>query len=245
MSVEEIVSFLNLIFGFTILNRIFVFKTHKSLHLGLVLWFLIKISEIFFEIENEQTLKFTWIFLFVCFLVEILSPLVKNNRVNHKFSQDRLFFLKLIILKMKVGHSLRRSFDDSILQTDAFTQQKLKVIRDIVFFSQQNETLLEVTEFVRVFKVASDRSQSKVEIVESYYKHLKLLSEFRHRSGQMVTRIVCQSVFLGVFYLAALLFLMKTGRLSQNLDAVAISMALFLLGMVVTFKIPRSFRWRL
>jgi hypothetical protein len=173
---------------------------------------------------------------------------VKKIR-EKKFRRNFLEALAVIILKMKSGKAFRHSFSEVIQESEPYMRQKLSEIRDFVVFSQQAKLSLIPTSFfvqqiVNEFILVDRTPHSALKRLSVLRSRIRLEDDFRRKSGQVVHQIRAQSLLMTGLYIAVALFIVQRFGLQKNLSLFALSLILFISGMIWIYFGGRRLKWK-
>ncbi len=192
-----------------------------------------------------------WVTLIFYVILKFL--LMKGAEVLIRHYREKLFerrfsdFMTKLILKMQMGSSFRQSLGELSRQSDAFTQQILNKIVDVVTFSQhfdENHSSEFLVEVISEFKRIDQESHTALKHLRAFHRKLKKQDEFRRKSGQVTRQIRVQSAMLAVLYLATLIFVGFQFDLRRNLWIVTTSALVFIAGLVWVALGGRKREWR-
>ena len=142
----------------------------------------------------------------------------------------------------------RSAFSEVINESPAATQKILIDIRDVVVFSQQNnhETLSDFTKTIVVEFVQSDRApHSALKRLVNFRDRLKVQTDFRRKSGQVMQQIRIQSLILSGVYFALFIFVVQKFGFESNHQMILSSILLFLTGIGFIFYKGNKIKWKI
>lgn len=180
-----------------------------------------------------------------------IAPLIlmsMNFRFRRKsFASLHLRFVDELILRMRIGKSLRESLREAC---GLMVYQKSKDLNELYSVletykpEKQPELLPEALIFLR--EIAKwDRGQVKIiEKIRFYRQQLKQSEKFRQKSRQVTEQTRAQALVCTFLYL--ILILWVGFQNSSDLVSVSalISYGFFLLGLMLLYFISRSFKWK-
>lgn len=208
-----------------------------------VLWMWLLCIE-YFSVKQPN---FFWFVIFLHVILLALSPLILYVFLRRKILENQIIFLTGVILNMQSGKAFRASFRSAMIgQPKWFARQ----IDDVWYCMMNHEihpqlSFPEMTEFAReVIRV--DHTQAKIiDQLRRYRDHLKMVEQFRRRSGVAATQAKSQLLVLTLMYLALLVFVVSEFGFSGNQIWFFSSGTLYLVGIFVMYRISRSFKWRI
>ncbi len=172
---------------------------------------------------------------------------LKQSR-RKKFEEHFEEILNMIILKMKSQKSFRNSFSEVINDSPPSTQRILLDIRDVVVFSQQNKSIhlsAFTQKIILEFVLADQTPHAALKRLINFRDCLKIQTDFRRKSGQVLQQIRAQSFLLSTVYFALLVFVLKRFGLSGHQQIILLSLILFLLGLGVIFYGGHKIKWKI
>lgn len=195
-----------------------------------------------------RTLFALWGAVFTPICLSSLALLAIVTKRSREFKDRFRETLTLILLKMKSGKSFRQSLGESVDECGHVHRAKLAELANVVAFSQQKQLadlddlfIREMTEeLIRV-----DRSpHSAIRRLTVLRDRLRIESDFRHRSGQVLAQIRAQSLIMSGLYVAVLVFAINRFGWRNNSDIMMASIALFAIGAAWIWYGGRRMQWK-
>lgn len=163
------------------------------------------------------------------------------NQVHHS--------IKNVILQMKLGAGFRRSLELSMqYETSPFMKTWLRKIHDNVVFTQHKNLQFRsqlLLKLISELKLADKDQQSAQKRLENLYSWLKIQSDFRRKSGKVLSQIRIQSAFILVIYFATTIFVSRFIGFNEVIRFFPLSVTLMFLGILFVFYFGRKMKWSL
>ena len=187
-----------------------------------------------------------WILSFAPHLLfSLFIAFLKAHR-RKKFEERFEETLGLIIMKMKSGKAFRNAFSEVISESPREIQRILIDIRDVVVFSQQNNSE-HLSRFVQTiileFIQADLAPHSALKRLSSFRDRLKIQADFRRKSGQVMQQIRIQSLILSGVYFALFIFVIKSFGFESNHQMILSSFLFFGIGLLFIFYKGNKIKW--
>lgn len=180
----------------------------------------------------------------------MLWPRVALQIRQTRYQVEFFWFLNRLILKMKGNLSFRSSYRESLEGLSQFSKTRLEKIQNYVTFRQQtfesNPGFLKFERrAVEVFcRVDTYRSHSLMHL-ETFRDELRIIRQFRHKSGQVSLQTRIQMAVVIVLYLLSLLFWAMQGQLNKYKTLVFISSLLMIVGLTIIHHLGRKKKWKI
>jgi hypothetical protein len=165
-----------------------------------------------------------------------------------KFEERFEEILNMIILKMKSQKSFRISFSEVIHESSTATQRILIDIRDVVVFSQQNKSIILsafTQKIIMEFVLADQAPHAALKRLIQFRERLKIQTDFRRKSGQVLQQIRSQSFILTALYIVLFIFVLKRFGFEANQRIIFLSLSLFIIGLGVIFYGGHKIKWKI
>lgn len=245
-----LIVFLILIFGFFTADRILHevvgqnILTKKQMTKFGTAYVLVIVSFSFFT----SSILVLWMLSFTPQLVFwIFIAFLKRYR-SQKFEERFEEILGLMILKMKSGKAFRSAFSEVISESPYGIQRILIDIRDVVVFSQQKNSV-KLSAFIKLilieFVQADQAPHAALKRLVSFRDRLKIQTDFRRKSGQVMQQIRIQSLILSGVYFALFIFVIKRFGFESNHQMILLSVSLFLTGIAFIFYRGNKIKWKI
>jgi Flp pilus assembly protein TadB len=198
----------------------------------------------FFVIWSLQPM-FLWFFFGIIFILLRFLPHFFSRYQEKLIQSQMLRLLDQLILGVQSGQSLRSSLVTMTRQESSLLRVSLEnLVHAIVF--ENSSAGLKSESLKNLFEELSriEKSQSKsADQLKSLRKNLKVLEDFRRRSGQVTLQIRMQSAISALLYAGLLFFMITQFGFYQHRGLIVASATLFFGGMVTVFVIGRKFQW--
>ncbi len=245
-----LIVFLILIFGFFTADRILHevvgqnILTKKQMTKFGTAYVLVIVSFSFFT----SSILVLWMLSFTPQLVFwIFIAFLKRYR-SQKFEERFEEILGLMILKMKSGKAFRSAFSEVISESPYGIQRILIDIRDVVVFSQLKNSV-KLSAFIKLilieFVQADQAPHAALKRLVSFRDRLKIQTDFRRKSGQVMQQIRIQSLILSGVYFALFIFVIKRFGFESNHQMILLSVSLFLTGIAFIFYRGNKIKWKI
>jgi len=224
-------------------------------------------ENVFLESDLTKIGTFYLLFLFICSLTLKNKPLLLLISIHipfifmffleffmkikrkKQFEREFQSFLSQMILQMRTGSSFRQAIQASNQENERLFKVKIQKIFNIVTFSQQNAELFSndrfVKEIIEEFIRIDQRPHMALAALIGFKNKLQLESEFRHKSGRILYQVRIQSLIISGIYFALFFFMFKEYGFLENIKLMGLSVALYLIGVVLLLLMGRSFKWNI
>ncbi len=171
---------------------------------------------------------------------------ISDSAREKKFREEVEGFLDRTIFNLLAGNSFRSSCLASASSGDAFSQQEILKILNLVFFKPlvASPPLNSFARFVQNEVSSIDsHPHSALTRLRGLRRNLQLESEFRQKSEQIRGRIWIQAVFMLGLYLAVLIFVLQQKE-PADLWSLLLSVSFFAIGFTWTLLDGRKMKWK-
>jgi hypothetical protein len=174
-----------------------------------------------------------------------------SKNLQNQFSKDFPSLLTSIILHMKLGQSFRQALRASIQQAKPRHRGILQSIYDHVAFSQQEMEAKSGSNRVWYQEIRAEiakidgSTHKTIEKVENFRRRLMIIEKFRRRSGRIRGQIRLQIILMSFIYVGIFAINFFMFSLKDYTGLVALSLAFYLVGMIIVFGIGRRIRWNI
>jgi Flp pilus assembly protein TadB len=155
-------------------------------------------------------------------------------------------FIDRIILAMKTGLSFRAAVDHALARPLFLWEKWLRIMIDSRVFL--NSGTLENTKWwqnlVTELQTVQKNPHHALARLENLRRKLRVVSEFRRKSGHALLQARIQIVVMTVMYLALLVMTMKQFQIHRYSRLISLSVVLFFAGQVTFWWIARKRRWK-
>lgn len=185
-----------------------------------------------------------YLLLFLFSYLEFLYVFLRARR----FETEILPFLDRVILKMRLGHGFRAAALQVLAEnSDGFFTKKMQEWFKTTTITRHNTESAVSDQLRQVlveFEAATKDAHLAIERMQALRRKLKMRSEFRRRSGQILTQVRLQALLLLGLYLALGIYVVNNGDWQRHLGLMAMSAALFIVGQILLFKMGKGIRWK-
>lgn len=200
-----------------------------------------------FLLQQSSVTRMVTVFL-------VIGALFISFRVVLQFLEQKMLnqvhrSLKNVILQMKLGSGFRKSLELSLsYESSHFMKTWLRKIYDNVVFTQhktpdfKSQLLLKL---ISELKQIDKEPNSSLRRLENLYLWLKIQSEFRRKSGKILSQMRIQSLLITVIYIALLFFVSEFLGSQQTFQFFPISFTLMSVGTLTVFYLGRRMKWNL
>lgn len=189
----------------------------------------------------------TWFAVFAPLVILGFTLYALILRRREEFRERIGETLALVSLKMKSGRSFRQSFAEVTSESAPHMRVKLGEIADAVVFSQQNRRSFRyrfVDEVIEELRRVDSHPHLALKRLSSFRDKLRVESEFRRRSGQVLARIRAQSLIMSGLYLAIAAFIAWKFGFQANSQLFLISFSLFSVGTLWLWRGGKKTKWK-
>ncbi|MEZ4873730.1 MAG: hypothetical protein R2827_16110 [Bdellovibrionales bacterium] len=182
------------------------------------------------------------------FFMPFFIDLYLVRRFKSQFAEKLLLFLDSLLLKMRVGAGFRSAMSVLLHEKSDLFSITLKKIMDYVVFSQQDSSKLPhfiPAELVTEFIFADKAPHLAFSRIENYRNRLKSVENFRRKSHQVTINIRYQMLVLsGLFVFLMWFSIQKFGYLANSRIFMS-SALLYLIGIGVSHRIYKGWKWKI
>jgi hypothetical protein len=189
----------------------------------------------------------TWTSVFLPALIIRISLQWLVRRREREFRESIGEVLSLVALKMKIGRSFRQAFSEVASENSSALRVKLGEIFSSVVFSQQGGQrtgAVFISDLIDELKRIDQQPHSAARRLAVLREKLRTESEFRRKSGQVVSRIRAQSAIMTALYLAIASFIGWKFGFRANAKLFALSSFLFFAGALWIWRGGRRLKWK-
>ncbi len=199
----------------------------------------------FIEHKAPSLVKLLVFMILLC-LVMGLSYLSKQKK--RVFRGKIQVFINLMMIKMRSGLGFRSAYSSALseISDEEFASQLEQMIEresSAQHSVRYSEDLFGRRVVKQLCKARSLPHQS-IEQLLNLRRHLKIESDFRRRSGQILLQLRIQSLVLCLLYILLLLFTLHHSSFAQIRSLLGLSLLLFVMGTLVFWKIGGLFKWK-
>jgi len=179
------------------------------------------------------------IFLLGLILFFILFEKIMQNI----FEKSKIQLLDSLILQIRVGNSPQKALTEALYCSSKLEKKLFEPIKYVfnTHFSEDQIHFLFTRDYIlelRVILISASR-------VQSFRDGLKIQFQFKHKSNQVTQQIKAQAIVASVIYLIIFVISYLNLGLNQFPNLMLASFVLFLVGIIVVFKIGGKIRWKI
>lgn len=248
---EKLFAFLILVFGtqFAFRNLSELRREHfideENIDFLLMVSFLFILISVLMWPGRILSLGLSVVFVVLGFRLCLFFYMHRREKLFH--SEFRMF-LDRVILQMKSGFAFRHAMQIALEPCDAFVQQKIRKIIEMISFSSRTPAQnwnSQLQEILGEFQEVDRQSHRALHKLESYREKLFIVDDFRRKSGQAVRQARVQSILMAVLYLALLIYVLLNFSIDENSAIIFISVTFFVTGIFwIHFK-QRKSKWNI
>lgn len=243
MHVSFLITSLGILFAHRIL-RSSLSKIGFSNHLPRVFLISAALMIVVFVFRAHSPMQL-W-FSFGGFLILIkLLPHFFSQFLEKQISKHTLRIVDRLVLGVQSGHSLRSSLHQLSTGESSLLRIPLQNLAHAIAVENSSKGL-QSSKLRHLFEELSriEGSHSKcADQLKAFRRQLKMLEDFRRRSGQVSLQIRMQAIVSAVLYVALLLFMITQFGFYQHRSLILVSSVLFSAGMVTVFVIGKRAKW--
>ncbi len=244
-----ILSLLITSFGFYFVSRFqqqisqfFSISSQKKLFLQVTQ--LILFSLIFYLLAKRSFSL--WCVNFSFWLICELSAIGVKSLIERRLKETALEFIDQCCLSTSAGNSFRSSLQKVFFQRNDWCAGQFKnLVQNLV---ASNANSVSSAGFLGEFRqelTQIDRSGQKInEQLKILRRILKIEINFRRKSGQVLRNLHIQAFVLSILYLCFIFFISSQIDLFKYQRLFLVSVALFLIGMILTLLAGRRLKWK-
>ncbi len=243
MNVSILITSLGFIFAHRILASSLQNVGLTNLHARIFL--ILACLMIFFFIMWSLHPMLLWLFFGSMFILLKFLPHFFYVYQEKLIQSQTLRMLDHLILGVQSGQTLRSSLVTLSHQESSLLRVSLENLVHAIVFENSSASLKSAS-LRNLFDELSriEKSQSKcADQLRSLRKNLKIMEDFRRRSGQVSLQIRLQAVISAALYVGLLFFMITQFGFYQHKGLIISSGALFFSGMVTVFVIGKRFQW--
>lgn len=241
--------FLISVFGLVIVNR-FMIRFQRSDFISsqkskFLFWiFILPLAGfLFFKDPIIVLTVYIGIFLLGLILFFILFEKIMQNI----FEKSKIQLLDSLILQIRVGNSPQKALTEALYCSSKLEKKLFEPIKYVfnTHFSEDQIHFLFTRDYILELRVILISASRVVEQIQSFRDGLKIQFQFKHKSNQVTQQIKAQAIVASVIYLIIFVISYLNLGLNQFPNLMLASFVLFLVGIIVVFKIGGKIRWKI
>jgi hypothetical protein len=173
-----------------------------------------------------------------------------QRRLQRRIQSEFPGFIDRILLAMKTGYAFRPAVERALTpQNHAWEKWLLAMIETHIFLRPNNHATDHSGafwwhEYFRELRILQKNAHHAVARLESLRRKLKVMSEFRRKSGHALLQARIQLWVMTVLYLALLAMTMTQFHLYDHRRLILGSLALFTSGQISFWWLARKRKWK-
>lgn len=210
-----------------------------------------KVQKVFFVLSvlfGVYSPTFIGIFL----ISLIIIPKILKKIIKKSFENNLVSYLDRIILSQKSGKSFRQSCVLTFQNTvNEFEKKELLILLESLSVKETGQVIKTNLRspiyefFCAEMTFISQQQTQQLEQMQLLRRHLKTLLQLRHKSGQISQQAKAQAVVISILFVLMSIFMSKTFGWHKICSYFYLTLPILLVGLFVTWKISRSFKWSL
>jgi hypothetical protein len=234
--------------GHTFAHRIFVQMARDFAFSPFLLRHLLimNLSLIAFFALISDSAMMLWLFIGILLITLKFFPMILRIFLLKRLRDILVPFLDSIILGLQTGKSFRSAFHASIEMQSGWIRHQFMEIYDSMVMSEnviamKSALLADLQkEFIEI-----DRSKSRcVDQLRALRKDIKMLEDFRRRSGQVTQQLKMQAIIVTALFVALLVFVIKQFGFQAQKNLIFGASIVFIFGLLTVFLMGRRFKWK-
>jgi len=186
-----------------------------------------------------------WIYLVFLNLAALLLPNLVEISRKREFRRNLLPAVDALLMSVRSGRSFRESLQ-TVGQKRLYGYYFSEICSLVVLRQSQglvSSDALTKRVFIELLRI--DFTTHKIaERLKSFRHSLKVEESFRQKSSLMTLQARAQSIILSLMYVSVFAYVSCCFGLRENMTAVTVSSALFLVGTIWIWRIGRRHRWK-
>lgn len=174
-------------------------------------------------------------------------PLIFELRLRRLIQSEFPGFLSGIILAMKAGFSFRSSIDKQLSNSSEVWEKWLRSMIESRVFLRTGEDFSAHwwSIYLHELQAAEENPHQALTRLENFRQKIKVLSDFRRKSGQALAQARIQMAVMTFLYLALLILMMTQFHLSTHRKLIFISVCMFACGQILFWWLGRKRTWKI
>lgn len=244
MLIQFLISVIGFMFAHRILaNIVTEFALTQKIFVLLHLCCVVILALALFFITSPITL---WILIGILLITLKFFPTFLRFFLLKRLSQALIPFFDHVILALQAGKSFRQAMNSAIDAQAGWQRNQLRDLYNSITTSEVQIVLRSaLLKALQAELVEIDRSQNRcVDQVKALRRQLKLVEDFRRRSGQATEQMKMQAIIVTALYVGLLFFVIKQFGFKNHLPLISFSLFIFVAGLLWIFLIGRRMKWK-
>lgn len=189
---------------------------------------------------------FLWLFQFLILASIFWTPSIYVFISKRVFRDNFIDILDQIILGMHSGLPFRSAFKAVIQNESGFIKVQLQDILNQIVFPESSKISKEksIERIVGEFRDTDKSTSKSLEQLKFFRRQLRQEQEFRRKESQIKESVKAQIGILMILYLALSTFVINRFGFLENKKIILLSLALFVIGLVLMVIIGGKRRWK-
>jgi len=241
--------FLISIFGITIVNRFF-YRLNKvdfiSNQKTKFLFWIFIVPILFFLFFKDPILVLS-IYIGIFLLSLILFFVFFEKIMRNIFEKSKIQLLDSLVLQIRVGNSPQKSLTEALYCSSKLEKKIFDPIKYIFTpnFSEDQIQFAFTKHYILELRTILISSARVVDQIQSFRDGLKIQFQFQHKSKQITQQIKAQAIVATIIYLMIFLISYYNLALNDYPKLMVVSATLFIVGLILVFKMGGSIKWKI
>jgi len=174
-------------------------------------------------------------------------PFLFELRLKMRIQSEFPGFISKIILEMKAGFSFRSSIDKHLsISSEVWEKWLRSMIETRVFLRTTEDFSVHWWSiYLQELQAAEENPHLALTRLENFRQKMKVLSDFRRKSGQALAQARIQMVVMTFLYLALLVLMMTQFQIGSHRRLILASFTLFVCGQLLFWWLGRKRKWKI
>jgi Flp pilus assembly protein TadB len=189
---------------------------------------------------------FYWLFIGILLITLKFFPNYLRFFLNARLQRQLVWFMDSVVLGIQGGKTFRMAFREAAENQTGWMKIQFVEIYNSILISKNliDSKSSVISSFQReILDIANSHSRC-LERSKSLRQHLKMIEDFRRRSGLVTQQIKIQALIVTALYLGLLLFVIIKFGYFSNRTFINFSFILFICGIAGIFLMGRQFKWK-
>ncbi|XGC80776.1 hypothetical protein ACES2L_15740 [Bdellovibrio bacteriovorus] len=187
-----------------------------------------------------------WLFIGILLITLKFFPDILRFFLLRRLRSALIPLLDSVILSLQTGKSFRISLLSAIEIQDGWIRHQMMEMYESLAMSENVIAVKSaLLKDLRQEILEIDRSGTRcVEQVRALRRELKMLEDFRRRSGQVTQQLKMQAIIVTVLFLALITFVITQFGFHQHRFLILFSALIFSGGLIFIFSVGRRMKWK-
>lgn len=239
-------SFLGLMIGFRMIDFLIHHQIYERQYQKL---FSVVLVVIVFLVGNvlKGSAGLSLLVLAVAWFLPAVALLIQEIVRRSDFERNILPYLDSILISLQMGRSFREALSELCRGQSGPGQFYLQELNSLLQFSnfERKKSKSALFEEVLIEFLALNRSSHKVyDQVKALRRKISTRQNFQKKAKQVTAQVRAQALILLFLYIALFAYTLCTHSFYKTQKILFVSMALFILGAWINYRVPRGFKWK-